>query len=167
MRYAFYLTSAIAVLITGIGCTTQAASDGRSVAGTVVTVQYVNPQHFTDFSIHNRDIRYSASVFTQELTEDLGRVMKSRFPGDTLTLRFTKIDLAGHGSVRVVRTHRPARLSFDYLLRDHAGRAVASGSQTLVDTLPLGHSAYAVSSGPLPVESRMLQRWLRSLSVAR
>jgi Protein of unknown function (DUF3016) len=177
MRSALYVTSAIVVLIIGIGCTTQGATDGRSRAGTAVTVhavtvQYVNPQHFTDFSIHGRDIRYSASVFTQEITEDLGRVMKSRFPGDRLTLRFTNIDLAGHGStgprsVRVVRTHRPARLSFDYLLQDQAGRAVASGSQTLVDTLPFGHAAYAVSSGRVPLESRMLQRWLRSLSVTR
>ncbi len=172
MRSALYVTSAIAVLITRIGCTTQGTSDGRSLAGTVVTVQYVNPQHFTDFSIHNRDIRYSTSVFTQEITKDLERVMNNRFPGDRLTLRFTNIDLAGQGttgprSVRVVQTHRPARLSFDYLLQDQAGRAVATGSQTLVETPRLGHAAHAVSSGPLPVERRMLQRWLRSLSVTR
>ena len=166
MRSALYLTFAIALLIVGIGGTTQGASDGGSRPEPAITVQYVNPQHFTDFSIHNRDIRYSASIFTQEITEDLEPVMRKRFPGNRLTLRFTNIDLAGHGSVRVVRTHRPARLSFDYLLQDQAGRTVANGSQTLVDTLSLSRAAHSVSSGPVPLERRMLQRWLRTLSVA-
>jgi hypothetical protein len=172
MRLAPCLTSAIVALTIAIGGNAQGASDGRSVTRTLITVQYVNPQHFTDFSIHNRDIRYSAPVFPQEITEELTPIMNKRFPGHRLTLRFTNIDLAGHGttgtrSVRVVRTNRPARLSFDYLLQDQPGRSVASGSQTLTDAPRLGHAAHAVSSGPVPLERRMLQRWLRSLSVAR
>jgi len=170
MRSAFNLSSATALLISFIGLTAPSLSNARSLAGTVVTVQYVNPQHFTDFSIHNRDIRYSTSVFTQEITKDLTGVMNNRFPANRLTLRFTNIDLAGQGttgsrSVRVVQTHRPVRLSFDYLLHDPSGRAVASGSQTLVENPRLGSAAHAVSSGPVPLESRMLQRWLRGLSV--
>jgi len=172
MRFALYITSAIAVLITGVGCTTQDSSNGRSVTGTVVTVQYVDPQHFTDFRIHNRDIRYSASVFTQEITKSLEDVMNNRFPGDRLILRFTNIDLAGRaatgsGSVRVVRTDTPARLSFAYSLQDQTGLAVASGAQTLVETPRLGYAAHAPRSGPLSLERKMLYRWLRSLSVVR
>jgi hypothetical protein len=168
MRFAPGLASAIAALTIAIGGNAQGASDGRSATGTVITVQYINPQHFLDFSIHDRDIRYSATVFTQEITKELTPVMNKRFPGYRLTLRFTNIDLAGHGTtVRVVRTNRPARLSFDYLLQDQPGRLLASGSQTLTDIPRLGHVAHAVSSGPVPLERRMLQRWLRNLSVAR
>jgi hypothetical protein len=183
MRSALYLTFAIALLIVGISGTTQGASAGRSQTQPAIiraitpalnhsiTIQYVNPQHFTDFSIHNRDIRYSASIFTQKITEDLEPILRKRFPGNRLTLRFTNIDLAGTGttaarSVRVVRTNRPARLSFDYLLQDASGRSVASGSQTLTDTPRLGSAAHAASSGPVPLERRMLQKWLRTLSVA-
>jgi hypothetical protein len=149
------------MLITGAGCTTQGTSYRRSVDGTVVRVQYVNPQHFTNFSIHDRDIRYSASVFTQEISKDLESVMNDRFPGDRLTLRFNNIELEG----MVVRTNRSALLSFDYFLQDQSGRVVASGSQRLVET-PWFHAPQAVRSGPVPLESRMLQNWLRSLSVA-
>jgi hypothetical protein len=183
MRSALYLTFAVALLIAGIGGTTQGASAGRSqtqpaIIRTItpalkhsITIQYVNPQHFTDFSIHNRDIRYSASIFTKEITEALATVLRKRFPGNRLTLRFTNIDLAGKGtagarSVRVVQTNRPARLSFDYILQDQSGRVLASGSRTLTDTPRLGSAAHAVSSGPVPLERRMLQTWLQSLSVA-
>ena len=170
MRFSLCLTFAIAALTIVIGGNAQGASDGRSVTGTLITVQYVNPQHFTDFSIHNRDIRYSARVFTQQITEELTPIMKKRFPGHTLALRFSNIDLAGHGttgsrSVRVVRTNRQARLSFEYLLQDQSRRSVASGSRTLTDTPRLGSAAHAVSSGPVPLERRMLQTWLRTLSV--
>src|SRR5712672_3217343 len=107
-------------------------------------IQDVEPQHFTDFSIHNRGIRSSASFFTEYITKTLERVMSNRFPGERLTLKFTDIDLAGHGamgprSVRVLRTQTPARLSFVYSLQDQAGNAVANGTQTLVETLALGH----------------------------
>jgi Protein of unknown function (DUF3016) len=172
VKSAFYITSAIVVLVANIGCTTQGSKEGSSVAGTVVTVQYVDPQHFTDFSIHDRDIRYSASFFTQKITTTLQRVMNNPFPGERLTLRFTNIDLAGHGatgtrSVRVVRMHTPARLSFDYSLQDQTGSAIANGTQTLVETLPLGHGAHAGSTSLLSIESKMLDKWLRGLSVAR
>jgi hypothetical protein len=172
VKSALYITSVIAVLIGNIGCTTQDANEARRVAGTIVTVQYVEPQHFTDFSIHDRDIRYSASFFTQKITKTLEPIMNKRFPGERLSLRFTNIDLAGHGatgsrSVRVVRAHTPARLSFDYSLQDQAGSAVVSGAQTLVENFPLGHAAQAANSGLLSVESKMLYRWLRSLSVTR
>ena len=81
--------------------------------------------------------------------------MRSGFPGDMLTLRFTDIDLAGRrtsmrpGSVRILRPDMLARLSFNYLLRDRSGRPVASGSKTLVDTLNRTLSGNAGHSRPL------------------
>lgn len=169
MKPAIYAICAVAMLISGIGCTTQGVGGGGAAAGALVTVQYVNPEKFTDFRVQGRDVRSSTSAFTQEVTQTLEPVMKSRFPGDLLTLRFTNIDLAGRRStgarsVRIVRTRTPARLSFDYLLRDKSGSLVASGSQRLVDTSPVGNPS---SSGSLSSESRMLQRWLQRLSVTR
>jgi len=172
MKTVLYATCAIALLITGIGCTTQGTGGGATGAtarAAVVTVQYVNPGNFTDFSIHNRDVQYSASVFTNEVTRTLEPVMRSRFPGDALTLRFTNIDLAGRrttgpGPTRIVRTRTPARLRFDYVLQEQSGRSVASGSRSLVDTSPPGSAS---RSGTLTAETRMLQRWLRGLSVNR
>ena len=168
MKLTLCAICAMGMMVINIGCTTQGE---RVAASSVVTIQYVDPGRFTDFSVHGRDVRYSASVFTQEVTRTLEPVMGQRFPGDLLTLRFTDIDLAGRrssagaSSVRVVRNRTPARLSFDYVLRDQSGRTVASGSQRLVDTAHASSSRNR--SGSLNNESRMLRRWLESLSVPR
>jgi hypothetical protein len=169
MKLTLCVICAVGMMVINIGCTTQGAGGRGAAAGNVVTVQYVNPGNFTDFSIHRRDVQYSTSVFTQQVTQTLEPVMRSRFPGDFLTLRFTNIDLAGGRtagarSVRIVRTRTPARLSFDYLIQDKSSRSIASGSQRLVDT---ARTSSRSSSGSLSDENRMLRRWLQSLSVSR
>lgn len=170
MKLTLYAICAIVLLFSGVGCTTES---GRGAASAVVTVQFVNPGEFTDFSVQGRDARYSASVFTQEVTKTLEPVMVSRFPGYLLTLRFTDIDLAGRrssvgtSSVRIVRSRTPARLSFAYVLLDKSGRPVASGSQRLIDNARTTQSSSPSRSSPLFNENRMLRRWLQSLSVTR
>jgi len=170
MKRPVYATYAAAVLIGSIVCATQVMAAGAAAVSALVRVQYVKPQNFTDFRIHQRDIGYSASYFTKEVTRTLEPVMSNRFPGNVLTLQFTNIDLAGSGttgprSVQVVRSHTPARVSFNYQLQDQSGRSIASGSQTLVNDVTFGRAANAPRSGPVSAETRMLQRWLQRLRV--
>jgi len=165
-KSVLYAAGAIAVLMGGNGCTTE--GQGGSSAGSLVTIQYVRPESFTDFRIQGRDVQTSASTFTREVTQALEPVMRSQFPGDRLTLQFTNIDLAGRSSqgprsVRVVRSRTPARLWFNYLLRDQSGKTVATGSQTLTTSSVSTRGG----SGPVPSETEVLQRWLRRLSVPR
>jgi DUF3016 family protein len=174
MKLALYAICAIMMVIGATGCATgggtATAAGGQAAA---VMVQYVNPQAFTDFSVQGRNVGSATSIFTQEVTRTLGPVMRSRFPGDMLTLRFTDIDLGGRrsaarpGSVRILRPNTSARLSFDYLLRDKSGRSVVSGSQRLVDTLQRTLARNPSHSRPLYFEGQMLQSWLRSLSLTR
>ena len=163
MKLTLCAICAMGMMVIIIGCTTQ--GERVAASSSVVTIQYVDPGRFTDFSVHGRDVRYSASVFNQEVTRTLEPVMGRRFPGYLLALRFTNIDLAGRrsSSVRIVQNRTPARLSFDYALRDKSGRTVASGSQRLVDITHTSSSRNP--SGSLNTESRMLRRWLESLSV--
>ena len=163
MKLTLCAICAMGMMVINIGCTTQ--GERVAASSSVVTIQYVDPGRFTDFSVHGRDVRYSASVFNQEVTRTLEPVMGRRFPGYLLTLRFTNIDLAGRrsSSVRIVQNRTPARLSFDYALRDKSGRTVASSSQRLVDITHT--SSIRNPSGSLNTESRMMRRWLESLSV--
>jgi len=152
---------AIVMLMGGSGCTTEGTERGGAAG--IVTVQYVRPENFTDLRLQGRDVRSSTSLFTREVTQALEPVMRRRFPGDHLALRFTNIDLAGRGSagarsVRVVRTRTPARLWFDYLLRDTSGRSLGSGSQVLVDS---SSGSRLTSAGSLSPESRMLHAGCR------
>jgi Protein of unknown function (DUF3016) len=168
MKLALWALCAMGMMVINIGCSIQ---EQRSTPSSLVTIQYVDPGRFTDFSIQGRDVRNSAPAFTQEVTRTLEPVMERRFPGYLLTLRFTNIDLAGSrssgggSSVRVVvRNRTVARLSFDYLLQDKSGRTAESGSQRLVDTARTSSSG---RSSQLNNENRMLRRWLESLSVPR
>ena len=167
IKRTLYAICAIVVLFAGVGCTTEG---GAGAGPAVVTVQFINPGTFTDFSVQGRNFQDSASVFIQEVTRALEPVMESRFSASLLTLRFTNIDLAGRrrstrvSSVRVVRNLTQVRLAFDYLLQTKAGRTMASGSQRLVGTAQPTQSGNPNRSRPLFNETRMLQRWLQSLS---
>jgi Protein of unknown function (DUF3016) len=123
-----------------------------------VTIQFVHPEKFTDFSIYGRDYRWSASYFASEISGDLGPRLKRKFPGSKLTLRFTDIDLAGSyrtsrrggRDVRVIRGEiTPARMSFDFLLQDNAGRTSARGSTRLTDTSHYGLQPSKQLAAPL------------------
>jgi len=175
MKLALYVLCAIAIVMGGTGCTTGGGSTSgqAAVSGAIVNVQYINPQSFTDFSVQGRNLQSSTAVFTQEVTRTLEPVMRSRFPGDMLTLRFTDIDLAGNtparrpSSTRIVRSTTPARLAFNYQLQNQSGQSVASGSQRLTDTLRRTSTRNPGQSSPVYLENRMLRRWLQSLPVTR
>jgi hypothetical protein len=140
-----------------------------------VAIQYVHPEKFTDFSIYGRDYRWSASYFASEISGDLRPALQRRFPGSKLTLRFTDIDLTGSyrttgrggRSVRVNRGETtPARMSFDFLLQDSAGKTLARGLTRVTDTAHYGLRSHPSSSKPLYYEKRMLEKWLRSIRVS-
>jgi hypothetical protein len=140
-----------------------------------VTIQYVHPENFTDFSIYGRDYRWSAAYFAKEISSDLKPKLNRKFPGSQLTLRFTDIDLAGSyrtarrggRDVRVTRGERtPARMSFNFLLQDSAGRTLANGSTRITDTSQHSLSRQPGSSQSLYYEKRMLEKWLNSIRVS-
>ena len=94
--------------------------------------------------------------------------MARRFPGHTLKLRYTNIDLAGRRTpgpqgIRVVGGTTPPWVAFDYLLQNPSGRTIASGSQRLVAGAPASSSESR--SRPVQIEADMMQRWLQTLRV--
>jgi hypothetical protein len=166
MKLTLSAIYAILILFGASSCTT--TEGGRVATSSVVTIQLVNPERFTDFSLQRRDVQYTASVFTQRMTEALQPVMERRFPGGQLRLRFTDIDLAGRRSSMgssQPRSRTPARFSFDFTLRDRSGRILASGSQRLNVTERSSLSANPNRSSRLTNESLTLARWLQFLSV--
>lgn len=165
MKLTLYAIVAIMTLFCSSSCTTEGE---RGATSSVVTIQYVHPERFTDFSIERRDVQDTAAIFTQRMTEALQPVMESRFPGGQLRLRFTDIDLVARRSSMASpssRTRIPARLSFDFWLQDRSGRTLASGSQRLTVTERSSLSSNPNRSSRLTNESRTLARWLGFLSV--
>ena len=174
MKPTFCAICAIGVIIGNFGCT---GSGDRAVSTSapsapsppaVVTVDFVDPGRFADFRINNRDFQHSSTVFTRDVTNALRPVMARRFPGHTLNLRYTNIDLAGRRTsgpqgLRVVSASTPPWLAFDYVLHNPSGRTIASGSQKLVASSPASSSESRAR--PVQIEADMMQRWLRTLRV--
>jgi len=174
MKIAFYAICALGFMIGNFGCSTTAdrassiVSSGPS-APAVVTVDFADPGRFTDFRVNNRDFQYSSTVFIRDITSALKPVMARRFPGHTLNLRYTNIDLAGRRTsgpqgLRVVPGSRAPWLAFDYFLQNPSGRTIAKGSQRLVNSASTPSQS---RSRPVEIEANMMQRWLRTLSVAQ
>jgi DUF3016 family protein len=171
MKLTIYAICALGVIISNFGCTTatdQAVSTAAPSAPAVVTIDFVHPGRFTDFRINNRDFQHSSTIFTRDVTSALRPVMARRFPGHTLKLRYTNIDLAarrtpGPQGIRLVGGSTPPWLAFDYLLQNPSGRTIASGSQRLVSSAPTSSSQSR--SRPVQIEADMMQRWLQTLRV--
>ena len=177
MKLTFYAICALGVMIGNFGCTntgnravSTAIPSAPSVpsAPAVVTIDFVDPGRFTDFRINNQDFQRSSAIFTQDVTKALRPVMARRFPGHTLKLRYTNIDLAGRRTpgpqgLRVVSASRPPWLAFDYVLQNPSGRTIASGSRRLVAGAPASSSESRAR--PVQIEADMMRRWLQTLRI--
>jgi len=174
MKLTFYAICALGVAIGNFGCTNagnraiSTPAPSAPSAPAVVTIDFVDPGRFTDFRVNNQDFQRSSTVFSRDVTSALRPVMARRFPGHTLKLRYTNIDLAGRRTpgpqgLRVVSANTPPWLAFDYVLQNPSGRTIASGSRRLVAGAPASSSESRAR--PVQIEADMMRRWLQTLRV--
>src|SRR5215472_2263406 len=169
MKRTFYAICALGVIIGDFGCTTagnRAVSTDAPSGPAVVTIDFVDPERFTDFRVNDQDFRRSSTVFTRDVTSALRPVMARRFPGHTLKLRYTNIDLAGRRTsgpqgLRVVPTRGFPWLAFNYVLQNPSGRTIASGSRRLVARAPASSSESRAR--PVQIEVDLMRTWLQGL----
>lgn len=158
----------------GLGLTTAFSTEPGNVR-----IQFVHPERFTDFRIQGRDEIASAPIFRADISAYLSPLVAKRFPGKTLTLRFTDIDLAGRlepwrirrfNDVRFERDLQwPLRLSFDYALTDSKGTILASASRSLLEQDYLHRYINYPNSqkaSPLFYEEVILSSWVRQLTLS-
>ena len=157
----------IAVLSLGLSAT-QATEPNN------VRIEFVHPERFTDFRIQDRDENASVPIFRSEVSNSLSPLVAKRFPGKTLTLRFTNIDLAGRLGNRprfnqVRFNHQfgsPIRLSFDYTITDSKGNILEGGSKALLAQDYLHDYDYypqSLKTSPVFYEKATLLKWVRRL----
>ena len=177
MKLTFYAICALGVAIGNFGCTNAGnraistpapSAPSAPSAPAVVTIDFVDPGRFTDFRVNNQDFQRSSTIFSRDVTSALRPVMARRFPGHTLKLRYTNIDLAGRRTpgpqgLRVVSANTPPWLAFDYVLQNPSGRTIASGSRRLVAGAPASSSESRAR--PVQIEADMMRRWLQTLRV--
>ena len=142
-----------------------------------VHIEFVHPERFKDFRIQGRDEFSSAPIFRDDVSAYLSPIVAMRFPGKTLTLKFTNIELAGRlepwrirrfNDVRFERDlQSPLRLYFNYTLTDSKGTVLAGGSQSLLNQDYLyRYFDYPTTLRvkPLFYEQVTLANWVRRLT---
>jgi hypothetical protein len=142
-----------------------------------VRINFVQPGRFSDFRIQGRQETASAAIFRDEVSTYLSPLVARRFPGCTLSLKFTDIDLAGRiatshplkfNNLRIDRNvASPLRLYFDYKLSDSQGKTLTGGAKSLVDPDYLYRYSYypnEVRNQILFYEKATLYRWFRTVT---
>jgi len=165
MKKLFY---SLALPILSLGLTAAFCTEAGNVR-----ISFDHPEKFSDFRIQGRQENVSAGIFRDEVSSYLSPIVARRFPGSTLSLRFTDIDLAGRidlsktrklSNVRIDRNiASPLRLYFDYALADSGGKILARGSKSLVDPDYLYRYNYypnQTKGNTLFYEKATLNRWL-------
>jgi hypothetical protein len=168
-----FLFSLLLSIVT-LGLATANAAEASNVR-----IEFVNPKHFSDFRIQGRNEIASVPIFREKISHYLSPTVAKRYPGATLSLKFTDINLAGRlntsdtrrlNNVRIEREGAlPLRLDFDYALSDSRGKVLESGSKSLVDSDYLRRYVnYPISlrGSPLFYERETISRWLNSETLA-
>ena len=155
----------------------QGLSAAQATESSNVRIEFVHPERFTDFRIQDRDENASVPIFRSEVSNSLSPLVAKRFPGKTLTLRFTDIDLAGRLGNRprfnqVRFNHQfgsPIRLSFDYTVTDSKGSVVEAGSKSLLAQDYLHdyvNYPQSLKSSTIFYEKATLLKWARGLELS-
>jgi hypothetical protein len=149
------------------------AAESKSKEDGQVTVNFSNPEKFTDVKENDTDMdnERGADRFLPQIRRHIQDVAKSRLePGQKLTVTFTDIDLAGDfepwrglqaHDVRIVKAIYVPRMSFNFSLVDESGNELKGGKRDLIDNAFQMRTTIGFRDDPLRYEKEMLSDWLR------
>lgn len=181
--FGIHSCSFVALLaITAAGALTSAAmaaapppptvAVGEPTADARVTVNYVNPDEFSEVKEFGQQDRFNDLKYLEPLKAYLiKRATTMLPPGDRLEVNITDIRLAGgyepwHGAqlmhVRFMKDIYPPRIDLNFKLIDSQGKVLREGSRKLRNLGYLQSGLTAVgSSDPLRYDKALIDRWLR------
>ncbi|MFI5336496.1 MAG: DUF3016 domain-containing protein [Opitutales bacterium] len=164
-----HLTLALFASITALGFGADKAP--AAAEKNPVTVNYIEPEKFTDF----RQDRYGSDAGQAELmqifTDHLNRIGRRVLePGQRLEVKFTDIDLAGEfepwrgaefDDVRIMKDLYIPRATLEFRLLGADGKVLSEGKRQLRDLSYLLNNVQPASDG-LRFDKQMLTDWMHS-----
>lgn len=171
--------SALLVLVLGLTAGALPAADQAVPAESRVKVIFAHPEKYTDVRDNNTDYdnELGRAHYLPLLKEHLEQVAGGLLaPGQSLTITFSDIDLAGDfepwrgpqfSDVRIVKDIYIPRLTFAYRLTDESGRTVQEGERKLVDLAYQTRLTGGFRDDPLRYEKSMLSDWVHDTLPAR
>ena len=170
MKAKLYSVVAAAALC---GATATFGFGGKSQKADV-TVEFLEPENFTDFRITQMGGKSEQASLESELKEEINRAGQRYLPPNyQLKLRFRDIDMAGDfepwrvrlQDTRIVRDIYPPRLSVEYVITDATGNVVGSGERTLTDlTFQMRLRMPNPSNRDTQVEAEMVSDFIREIT---
>ena len=140
-------------------------------ANTHVEVIFDHPENFSDVKDSSMGSDKGRDSYLALIKEHIQqRAARYLTEGQTLTLTFTNIDMAGDfepwrgpdfNDVRIVKEIYPPRMNFTYKLVDASGAVIKEGQEKLLDM------SFQITASPidnqdsLRYEKAMLDNWLR------
>lgn len=114
-----------------------------SLSAQELVTEYENFEKYSDFSVYGHSEARTLKIFKAEVEDEKSRIMGEHLKeGETLTITFTDIDMAGdiqpwrnthNADIRYVEDIYPPRLKFRYVLTDAEGETLMEGEESISD----------------------------------
>lgn len=164
------LTSA--VIATALVATSTVFGSGSSARDSGVTVQFHEPENFTDFKLSRLGGTGEQRHLETELVRNIEQQAKRYLPPQyQLALRITDIDMAGdfedhlpirYQDVRIIRGIYLPKVNVEYAVTNEAGKVVQSGSRLLTN-LAFDTTLRTTFKNDVFYESNLLDDFIREL----
>lgn len=169
MNFGSTLQATLAALLLSAGLPLAAADTQATDTDGQVSVNWTDPEQFTEVRYSHTFNRPKPEVWLNELRKTLvrtgDRVLE---PGQRLDVTITDIKLAGreepwrgpaYSDVRIVKSVYPPRIDLRFRLTDADGNVIEDGTRELRD-LAFLHRGTTHSSEPYRFEKRLLKDWM-------
>jgi hypothetical protein len=123
--------------------TTAAYSSTETSKNSGVTIEFNEPQSYTDFQLTPAGTESQRDYLVRTMRQEIDRAVNRYLPpGYPLTIRINDVDMAGEfrpelgpdaDTIRIMRAIDPPRVKVEYALADADGNVIASGNETLTD----------------------------------
>ncbi|WNC67942.1 DUF3016 domain-containing protein [Thalassotalea nanhaiensis] len=130
------ITIILAMLLASCSNTTVEPKTVSATAGSA-TIKLVNPHDFSDIDTGNIGIQ---SNFEQNVADKLAEALDDHFKesGMSIDITFSDIDLAGETKfntqeIRILKDLYIPRMSFEYVIKDAAGKLILSDTAVIKD----------------------------------
>ncbi|HEX4912198.1 MAG TPA: DUF3016 domain-containing protein [Permianibacter sp.] len=143
---------------------------GPVLAAGTITVDYVQPEKFTDVKERQFKTSPDKNAHLKNLKSWLEKEgVQQLADGQTLRLKILDIDLAGDfepwngpefQDVRVLKDIYPPRIKLQFTLQDRDGKVLGEGERELRNLSYLMESSFA-NRNALEHDERLLKDWLR------
>lgn len=138
-----------------------------------IQAEFEGVEDYTDFSVYGLNEDKTLRIFKAELEDQMESLSKKYLKeGQTLTITFTDIDMAGdiqpwrnttNADIRYVEAVYPPRLKFTYTLADAEGEVIKEGEESVSD-LAFQMNTAAIIRGRYEhffYEMELLDDWMR------